>query len=74
MPLCIEQSPHSEYLGRPKQLVRIRPDAPPQVGQSMKGIVQAHPCWPAGTEVCTSPILSVQGNRAETRSSVYILC
>lgn len=65
--------PYSEYLRKPKQFVRIRPHQPPQIGQSMVGTVLEHPFHPPMTEVCTTAVLSIEGNRVETRSSVYEL-
>lgn len=65
--------PLSSFTGKPKQFVQLKPDAAPQVGKSMRGIVVSHPHFPPGTEVATTHVLSIDGNRVETRSSVYEL-
>jgi hypothetical protein len=65
--------PLSSYTGKPKQFVRIRPSAAPEVGKPMTGIVESHPFHKPGTEVVTTPVLSIEGRHAQTRSSVYEL-
>lgn len=65
--------PFSTYLGRTKQFVKLRLSQPAKLGEGMIGYVLEHPFHPAGTEVSTTPVLSLEGNRAETRSSVYEL-
>lgn len=65
--------PQSAVVNQPKQFVQIRPSSPPVVGQCMVGIVVSHPFHAAGTEVVTSPVLSIDGQRVQTRSSVYEL-
>ena len=66
--------PISEYTGKPKQFVKLKPHAPPQVGKSMIGTVVSHPSFPPGTEVSTTHVQSISGSRVETRSSVYEIC
>lgn len=65
--------PISSYTGKQKQFVRIRPKSTPEVGKSMIGIVESHPFHAPGTEVVTTPVLSIDGRQARTRSSVYEL-
>jgi hypothetical protein len=65
--------PLSSYTGKPKQFVQLKPSKPPQLGHSMVGIVVSHPFHPPGTEVATTNVLSIEGSRVETRSSVYEL-
>lgn len=59
---------------RVKQFVKIRPDSPPEVGKGMTGIVRQHPFHPPGTEVTTTPVLSIEGNKVETNGSIYEIC
>lgn len=69
-----EVLPISSYTGKPKQFVRIRPDETPQIGKSMSGTVISHPHFPQGTEISTTHVLSIEGTRVQTRSSVYEIC
>lgn len=59
------------YTGKPKQFVQLKPNEPPEIGKGMIGRVISHPFHPPGTEVATTHVLSIDGNRVETRSSVY---
>jgi hypothetical protein len=56
-----------------KQIVQLKVSKQPVVGQGMTGVVISHPLHKPGTEVATSNVLSIQGNRVETKRSIYEL-
>ena len=66
--------PLSSYTGKPKQFVQLKPTVEPKVGCAMRGVVVSHPFHSPGTEVVTTPVLSIDGSKVQTRSSVYELC
>lgn len=64
----------SESQTSSKQFVKLKPTSSPEVGKGMTGIVLEHPFHPKGTEVATTKVLSIEGNRVETNGSIYEIC